>query len=454
MSGVRGPEHRRFLGYHHIKEEDQLEREKRKADIIFPLRVLEGVSVFVQTALAITLSLISYSLLYGIWTGVLCVLNILSMGLVMRIKANGAIDCSSVKGPQPEKVKQILWGRVWQKLTIFVIGGVWIWLRAFMLKCDGLGEGQCIFGFTSLASQSSCWSGEFSLNPATGQCESALPKFTSLEQARTYNPVGQFPKNGQYYTKSAFWGYCYMDQHWGIDLTNQTGVQAYHLNNDDLIDCDNPYTSPLSVPIPGCNGPLCPNSYQNQNFGLSLSTPQGGPLVPPLTTEASNGTGGIQLCPGILAGRASYWTPEGQLLPINSPLPKNYIKLENTPLPICPVCLWYWMTQVAGTLDNPYQDPQMELILQQCLNQQGGGERVTTATLQYQQQPTTWCGICPERQQRAPNLPPSPGQQEKYDPSTLGAVFWLLTTFVFFEPLGWLVMFYYLRQFIPILHPK
>jgi hypothetical protein len=361
-------------------------------------------------------------------------------------------------------------GRRLEKLGIVFIGFVLIWLRASQIQCDVLG-GNCLSLVRSMANQNSCYSSPGVDAFTKTESQQCIPSTSwNPAQAKTYHPRGSFPltnnEGGQsYYELEGIYAFCYLDQHWGASKDdNLDYVKQYSYNSQEgEINCNQETLSPTtsSVPLPGCNTEtVCYNSYPSPGYGVKLSS------TTHLGSQTSNQTSG-EMCPGIIQ-QPGYWLQNGDPVPINSdgtpvrpyknqggPGQPPYRVTQRRPRPLCPLCLWYWMSQVAGTEAQPYYDPQtMALLVSQCFGLPQAQEAISGPSGAYMQGgvpllPIT-CSWCPGRSSQLPEREVfSIFDNENYDPINVQAVFWLTTLGVFFLPLGWLILFYILTSTLP-----
>lgn len=334
--------------------------------------------------------------------------------------------------------------RPWRLLLL--TAGILCWLRSYYLWCDTNG-GKCL-GITFLANANSCFNGQFT--PGSGT--SCNPLFDP-QKAQTVHPGGVFPVLGQYFTLTPpvpqQWAFCYLDQTWAYPLSNDSlWINTYQSKPNLQLNCNN-QTRAGSISIPECNSsPGCWGAYPSPAYGLNVKNL----LTNPLNKLSTNLTTG-GLCPGVLSV-PSLRNEDGTIVPrgidgnlIINPK-KKYKVVQGTPVPICPTCLWYFRTQVAGTPDNPYKDPSMFTIIEQC---QGTGAYTAPQGNpilgNYALISNPLCYFCPARNgsQRWESVPESlMFANENYGQGETTASFWLQTTYVFFVPLLRTIIFSFL----------
>jgi hypothetical protein len=454
--------------------------------------VLETLDTFLNIILITTIALVSSSLYYLTIGVILVIFNFASALYVYSIRANGDVlnccDCNNrccgsedgivthTHGWAQERTLRIRKRGCW-KFGIFVLSLCLVWFRAFQIQCDVLG-GDCI-AFRSYANQNSCFGGHsqsntFKWDPVTTQCTLADARVDAT-QAAVYHPLGVFTglsASNPYYTSQLLGSYCYLDQAWAPAWSSEAQVYQYQLDpNTDLINCEKQNSTAGAVPLPGCNTHTpCwetagGTAYRSQGVGISLK-----PAYPPLTYFTDNITyGNVVNCPGILQTPTLYYKGTEEIVPFNTdgvqvPATGRATVINPTrPRGICPVCLWYWMSQVAGTPNKPYFQPFMADLVSSCFDIpdkqsmiDAGGPTARSGVYLTTEGSETWCGLCPARASDQaivvdidtagnPVYRWSFFQNERYDATTVTAVFWMVNVFVFFWPLTWSFLFMVLQ---------
>jgi hypothetical protein len=367
----------------------------------------------------------------------------------------------------------------WICLWIFCL--LFAWLPAYQFYCDKFG-GECMFA-QSLANANSCTKADFSYAPITNTCNRTYASssgtgtvaFTAAQLAQqAYHPLGHFPSrtskdyqlctaNSQdcqpFYTTGGIYAFCYMDQHWALP-TRSRNVPGYLLGADGDIDDSCTPTAPGIVSLEGCNGAPCDNAYPDPTLGVNMQEAT--------TRTLSNETINLRSCPGNTYTDVLVFAASGIPVPLSPltgrPLATTAATANRTgrPLPICPVCLWYWMTQVAGTPDAPYSNTYMEIsgILSTCLPGWTGGTQPTGRYVWIGNNyiDAWFCNYCPTRTQALP----APAEihngaagtlltNMQYDDTSITAYFWFTTVRTFIFPAVWIAAWYVVsRRSIPL----
>lgn len=244
-----------------------------------------------------------------------------------------------------------------------------LWIAPMGFYCDIDGWGWCPAS-VSLAGWNSCTAAApnnvFAYQPTTGSC---LPTaMTTAQYGTVYHPAGRFPYGGNGFQSTGLYSFCAMDQQWALPTTSRV-VRGYPLKEDHYIDCDTESPTAVNVvSIPGCNGNLCRNAYPDPTWGLVVPNKENNQ---PLTFDTANQTRHLQSCPGN-SDQPMPFTPNGYPVPLGqdghpiSPyggyVSSEYVNRPGRPFAICPACLWFWMTRIAGTINAPYNpntDPRM-----------------------------------------------------------------------------------------------
>ena len=329
-------------------------------------------------------------------------------------------------------VRKSIWSMWPERILIFVIGFV-MWCRAFNMWCDTNG-GNCM-GFVSLANANSCSKGTFDLDNDGETC-----LIQKADQRLVYHPKGVFPTGDAYYTDVGHYAFCYLNQTWAYPRSNQEILlNVFTLQSNGQIACTTP-TQTGSVIISNCNSDTtigCTSKgYPSDAYGLRLFPS----LSPPLNIYTTNQSS-AQICPGLDA-IVNPLLQDGSMVPVNlsAPWPSyvpsyrgqtSYNWVMGRPKPICPICLWYFMTQVAGTPGSPYKDESMRQIIEQCI----GSYDFPTQGPYYSTVNTITCAWCPARNSyQTANPSPSFYADENYSPEATTTVFWTSTTYLMFIP--------------------
>lgn len=280
------------------------------------------------------------------------------------------------------------------------------------------------------------------------------------QQGTIYHPEGDFPFNGNQFSLTGLYAFCMMDQTWALPTENRVVIGHLFDDSTGFVECSPGPADPYGVlSLPGCNG-VCGGSYPDPTYGVRVPGGEG-VLLP---NNLSNETAHLAACPGN-TDNAMPFTPDGRPDPMgpDGKYPASFGGVESSqyqyrpgaPNSICPACLWYWMTNIAGTKNKPYNpnlDPRMVANgLYRCVE---GWDGSSTTPPGYAGPQTAMCLFCPPRSE--PYAVGARGNLNGFSDALLAGMlytdvaimtfFWFATIRVYFLQGIWLVTYMIICQ--------
>jgi hypothetical protein len=359
---------------------------------------------------------------------------------------------AALANPSNEKkdiIRRLWTFGAWKTLGTTILLTIY-WLAPAGYSCDLNGGGLCTNGQVSMAGWNSCTRANF-METATNDC--------AIDSSRVdmiYHPRGSFPYNDQPFSSSGIYAFCYMDQYWALP-TDERIVRAYEIDSNGDITCVESNSGYVS--LPSCNGASPASPLECSPPGDPYPDPTYGVLITSgMTGTWRNTTTQLRACPGNMASTEVAMTPSGLMVPLDGnghAIPSfagytsdQYILRPGRPFLICPACLWYWMTQVAGTSSFPYNGwARTDPIRSTCLS---GWLEDETEPPAYSNPTSQLCAYCPPRVEamdRINNIDPGPSWITSlmvgmnYSTEAISAFYWAATIRAFILQGMWFFAF-------------